>query len=182
MKKSVSIFALSFVAFATVGCVHVPAQVPTPSQAPTVGLLCTASPSCTSGMPACTYQFARAVCPTATSCPANTAGNTSFQILNSTPVASCAYTDTAPPGNSLVIYTVSTIQAYSPPQTSQPSAPSNNGVPLSIPASTSAPGAPAATETAALAPPVVPSVSPAPVLAKNAAAGPLILTAALAKK
>jgi hypothetical protein len=74
--------------------------VPTAITGPgSVSLTCTPPTGCTAaGAPACTYEFARATCSSATSCPANTAGNTSFTTLNSSsPATTCAYTDATPP-------------------------------------------------------------------------------------
>jgi hypothetical protein len=160
MKRISEIAAMLMVGI--LGC-H--AQVPQPSTSG-ISLACTAPASCTAaGAASCQYVFARATCATATSCPANTAGNTNFAALNAaTPSATCSYLDQAPPANSLVIYTVSTLQGG---LTSQPSAPSNSGVPMSIPAQPGQPGGLSGTEQAALAPPLAPNAKPAPAFAKK---------------
>jgi hypothetical protein len=138
------------IVFATIGC----AQVPQPTPPPSVSLSCTAASNATG------YIFSRAMCTNATGCPANSPGNTAFTALNtSTPATTCSYTDAPPVG--FVIYTVSAINnTTSPAQISQPSAPSNGGVPLNIPASPGTPGSPTATQSAMLAPPLVDKAKP----------------------
>ena len=144
-------FALLLLPFLA-GCVH--SQVPQPTKGYEVDLTCTPpsdfQPGTGNG-----FVFSRAVCTSATSCPANTAGNTAFVALNATsPSATCSYLDATPP-TGFVIYTASTVQNGA---TSEPSAPSNKGVPATIPALPSPPEAPSSTvQSAALAPTVQPA-------------------------
>ena len=148
MKKLFSILAI--VALAA-GCAH--SQVPPPTPPPAVALSCTAPSGFTAGS-GNGFIFARAVCTSSTSCPANTSGNTAFTALNITPAATCSFTDANPPQGKLVIYTASTVQAG---QTSNPSGPSNGGVPLSVPTLPGAPsGLSGSSQQAMLAPPLQP--------------------------
>ena len=150
------------------------AQVPPPSPQPSVVLTCIAPVGFTAGT-GNGFVFSRAVCVTATSCPANTAGNTSYTAL--APMATtCAYTDSTPPSG-FVTYTASTVQNG---LTSLPSGQVNNGTPLTVPTYPGAPGTLNGTQTAALAPPLTPNTKPAPVDAK--VQGPTGLTAKLEKR
>lgn len=170
MKKCTIVLIAIFATIAPIAC-HT--QVPPPSPQPTVTLTCTAPSGATAGYG---YIFSRATCTSATSCPANTPGNTNFTALNqSSPAATCGYTDTAPPAGN-VIYTVSAIFSG---VTGQPSAPSNGGTPISVPVYPGSPGTLNGTQVAALAPPVKPDVKPLPVDAKIQ--GPVTLTAKLEK-
>ena len=178
MKTTARVLALLVPAL--MGCAHPGiTQVPPPSS-PGITLTCTMPASCTASNPACTFVFARAVCGSASTCPANTAGNTNFTALNaSAPTASCSYTDSTPPSGQLVIYTASTIQSG---LTSQPSSPSNNGTPTSVPVQPTAPSSLAGTSQAALAPPVSPSVAPTPVLSSTKPSpGNLVASARLSR-
>lgn len=143
------------------GCHAGLTQVPQPSTEG-IQLTCQAPASCTaSGAASCQYVFARATCLTATSCPANTAGNSSFIALNQTSPSGLTYLDQTPLGNSIVVFTCSSIQDG---LTSLPSPLSNT---VTVPAQPGAPGAPTATEQAALAPPLLPDAKPAPAFAKK---------------
>jgi hypothetical protein len=178
MKKLTSLFAILALALAA-GC-H--AQVPQPTAAPVISLTWTAASTCGGSNPACTYVVSRATCPTATTCPANTSGNTAFTALNATaPVSGLTYTDSTPPAGALVIYTATTVQAFSGCPTggciSQPSGPSNSGTPLSVPPSPTAPAAPNASETAELNQPG----SVEPVIANSKEPAPGVLVAKLVR-
>lgn len=167
MKKIFSTLVLGI--FATIGC----AQVPAPSPQPTEVLACTLPSNFVAGT-GNGVVFARAICPTASTCPTNSSGNTSFTALNaSSPATTCAFTDNAPPTGVLVIYTASIVQGG---LTGQPSGPSNNGVPSSIPVYPGTPGSLTGTQTAMLAPPVGETT---PVLAQTKEPGPSFLTARL---
>jgi len=173
MKKLFA-FAAIIGALVPIGC-H--GQVPTPSTPPTVGLTCTTPAGFIAGS-GNGFVFARAVCTSTTTCPANTAGNTAFTALNAaTPSATCSFTDSTPPNGSLVVYTVSTIQGTcnGGPCTSQPSAPSNNGTALAIPVMPLAPSALGATQSAELVKPnIIPTQKQELAKAMNS---PLELTA-----
>jgi hypothetical protein len=148
---ALSLFALSL----TAGC-----QVPQPSPQPTVSLTCTPSKDATSSY---LYVFARASCTSATSCPANTAGNTAYSAINPSGSATCSITDTAPLSG-FVTYTVSEVNAG---VTGQPSGQVNSGVPLSVPSYPGTPGSLNGTQTAALAPPLKPDGKTLPQIASN---------------
>lgn len=138
MLRFIALLALGAMA---VGC-H--SQVP-PSPAPSVSLTWTASTSCVSGQPACTYVVSRAIV-TGNSCPATT-GTTYTPLNQSAPATGTNYSDASP--GALNCYVAQTVQNGA---TSVASAASNSGVPLAVAQVPTAPGSPAATSVAMLAP------------------------------
>ncbi len=179
--------ALAILALGFAGCRHGNTQVPPPTTM-TVQLTCVAPVGFTAGA-GNGFIFSRATCASASSCPANTSGNTSFTALNTaTPSATCNYNDLTPPSNTLVVYTVSTLQSG---LTGPPSAPSNNGVAISIPAQPGVATGLSGTQTADLVPPILPNAKPAPEMANCVNAkpscivpddAPIVLTAKLEKR
>jgi hypothetical protein len=136
MRKTAAVFVLAFACLFITGC---PAQAPV-TPPPTVAVTWTAGTPCTS----CTYIVSRCTAAAAaTSCA-------SYTPLNqATPVATTAYTDSAPPTGVSVLYIIQEVQAGATGQPSNPSAP------VPVPVYPGTPGTPSATATAALAPPVV---------------------------
>jgi hypothetical protein len=137
----------SILTFATMAGCH--AQVPA-SSSPTVALTVTASTSCTSTAPACTYIYSRATVATATTaCPATT--GTAYVPINQTaPAPGLVFTDSTPPSG-YVCYVAQTVQSG---MTSVASQPSNGGLPLTIAAPPTAPGPPSASPVAQAEPTV----------------------------